>query len=259
MTCVQDATTKRETKFITLIHSGWNVNLKAITFDLWNTLIKNVDANDKRVVFLMEALGEFHVEQDRIYRAFDRMHQESWQKWETPPYVYFSVDERIQFIESMLGIQIGAAEQERIRTYFEECLLEDPPELHPHAQEVLEHLSGNHQIGLVSDSGYSPGRVMRKVLEMHGILDYFTITIFSDETGFNKPHRIMFETALASLKVPPSSCAHVGDLLRTDIAGARHMKMQPIFIDRYNTPEQEARKYQPHAIIRSLDELFELK
>lgn len=235
------------------------MNLKAITFDLWNTLIKNVDANHKRVGFLEEALGELDVEQDRICRAFDRMHQESWRKWETPPYVYFSVGERIRFIESLLGIQIRPAERERIRTYFEECLLDDPPDLHPHAQEVLEHFSRNHQIGLVSDSGYSPGRVMRKVLEMHGILDYFTITVFSDETGFNKPNRIIFETALASLKVPPSSCAHVGDLLRTDIAGARHMKMQPIFIDRYNTPDLDVRKYQPHAIIKSLDELFDLK
>ncbi|GIT00042.1 MAG: hypothetical protein CM1200mP26_17540 [Acidimicrobiales bacterium] len=49
---------------------------------------------------------------------------------------------------------------------------------------------------------------------------------FSDEVGVYKPDPSIFQAALEGLGVDdPSSVVHVGDLKRTDVAGARAMGM----------------------------------
>ncbi len=53
------------------------------------------------------------------------------------------------------------------------------------------------------------------------MLKYFTGWSFSDEVGWFKPAPEIFAHALAYLEVSPGRAAHVGDLRRTDVAGAR--------------------------------------
>lgn len=93
----------------------------------------------------------------------------------------------------------------------------------------MEALSTRYRMGIIFDAGITPGSVLRKVLDRHRILEFFTSTVFSDEIGFNKPHRVMFETALRELGARPSEAVHVGDLLETDIAGAKAMGMKAIW------------------------------
>jgi putative hydrolase of the HAD superfamily len=59
-------------------------------------------------------------------------------------------------------------------------------------------------------------------LEKHGLLDWFDHWSFSDEVGVYKPDRRIFDHALAGLGgIDPAEAAHIGDLRRTDIAGAK--------------------------------------
>ena len=51
---------------------------------------------------------------------------------------------------------------------------------------------------------------------------------FSDDVGWYKPAREIFGHALGYLGVPPDAVAHVGDLRRTDVAGARGMGMTAV-------------------------------
>ena len=61
------------------------------------------------------------------------------------------------------------------------------------------------------------------------MLELFDHWSFSDEVGAYKPDPAIFEHALAGLGgVAPSSAAHVGDLRRTDVAGARAMGMTAV-------------------------------
>jgi putative hydrolase of the HAD superfamily len=104
---------------------------------------------------------------------------------------------------------------------FEELLLERPPILIDGAAEVLKELSKHYRLGIISDVGFSPGRVLKQVLAAHGLVDLFDSLVFSDEAGRAKPHLEVFERAARSLSAEPGEMVHVGDLERTDIIGAK--------------------------------------
>jgi putative hydrolase of the HAD superfamily len=64
--------------------------------------------------------------------------------------------------------------------------------------------------------------VLRDYLDHAGVLDLFDHWSFSDEVGVYKPDPRIFEHALDGLGVTdPARAVHVGDLRRTDVAGAR--------------------------------------
>ncbi len=94
----------------------------------------------------------------------------------------------------------------------------------------MEALSPRYKMAIVSDSGITPGRFVRQVLRELEILGYFESTVFSDEVGFCKPNRVMFERALGELGVGPREAVHVGDLLHTDVAGAKAMGMKAVWV-----------------------------
>ena len=72
--------------------------------------------------------------------------------------------------------------------------------------------------------GITPSRTLRPFLDGHGLLGYFDHWSFSDEVGVFKPDPVIFEHAMSGLGVDdPADLAHVGDLRRTDIAGANAM------------------------------------
>jgi FMN phosphatase YigB (HAD superfamily) len=85
------------------------------------------------------------------------------------------------------------------------------------------------RLGIICDVGMTPSVVLRQVLEHEGLLPLFDHWSFSDEVGCYKPDRLIFEHALAGLgSVPPSRAAHVGDLKRTDVAGALGVGMTAV-------------------------------
>jgi len=81
---------------------------------------------------------------------------------------------------------------------------------------------------VVCDTGLTPGRVVRRHLERVGLLSLLDVHVFSDEVGVPKPDPRVFRAALAPFGVPPAEAAHVGDLRRTDVAGARGMGMTSV-------------------------------
>jgi putative hydrolase of the HAD superfamily len=84
-------------------------------------------------------------------------------------------------------------------------------------------------IGLVSDTSLAGGRHLRGYLEDHGLLDHIDHCSFSDEVGVYKPDAKIFRDCLAGLGVDdPTGVVHVGDLRRTDVAGAWRLGMTTV-------------------------------
>jgi putative hydrolase of the HAD superfamily len=82
------------------------------------------------------------------------------------------------------------------------------------------------RIGIICDVGMTPSTVLRGYLERFDVLRHFDHWSFSDEVGVYKPHPTIFRHALDGLDVTdPTRAAHIGDLRRTDVAGARAMGM----------------------------------
>lgn len=100
-------------------------------------------------------------------------------------------------------------------------------ELTPSVAAVLRTLkSAGLRIGIICDVGMTPSTALRQVLQGHGVLDLFDHWSFSDEVGAFKPSSAIFEHALGGLGgIEPGRAAHIGDLRRTDVAGALAMGM----------------------------------
>ena len=82
------------------------------------------------------------------------------------------------------------------------------------------------RLGIVCDVGFSGGELLRELLAGEGLLDHFSGWAFSDEVGHYKPSPRIFEAALGSLGARPEASLHVGDLRRTDVAGAAAFGMR---------------------------------
>jgi putative hydrolase of the HAD superfamily len=109
------------------------------------------------------------------------------------------------------------------------------------ARETLRALrEAGVACALICDTGLTPGRVVRRHLERLELLPHLALQIFSDEVGVPKPDPRTFRAALAGLGVSPTQALHVGDLRRTDVAGARAIGMMSARIRaRYDDPHAE--------------------
>jgi putative hydrolase of the HAD superfamily len=99
-----------------------------------------------------------------------------------------------------------------------------------HVEETLVALKEREvRLAIICDVGLTPSPVLRGYLAAHDVLDLFDHWSFSDEVGTYKPARQIFDHALAGLGgIDPEHAAHVGDLRRTDVAGARAMGMTSV-------------------------------
>jgi len=229
--------------------------ISLVTFDFWNTLFSDMDYTDSRVQYLSDTLGERGLSRDyeKINGAYLRAHEYAHRVWVNEDYRYVPCWERLGRILEGLGVELPSRSRQSIVKWFEENVLEDPPSLVEDAREVLEKLSPEYKMGIVCDTGFTPGRALRLVLEGAGILGFFGCTVFSDEVGYNKPHRIMFETALKVLGGKPSEGLHIGDLLQTDIAGAKAVGMKAVWLNKERS--QKSIPYAPNFQISKLTHL----
>ncbi|MFQ5835545.1 MAG: HAD family hydrolase [bacterium] len=230
--------------------------IKAITFDLWNTLICEKDYTSLRIEHLLELLDKQKAfSNEKVIRQVYTSIQDLWRPDSGRQYRFVSVKERVDMILKKLGIEIKQGLKLAIVRDFEGVILEDPPTLLDGVKFTLESLYQKYPLGLVSDSGFTPGRILRKILESLRVLKFFNCTVFSDEVGYSKPNPLIFSQALKLLKVPPKEAIHVGDLLKTDIAGAKLVGMVSIWINR-GKRRSNHKSFRPDYEINRLPELL---
>ena len=71
-------------------------------------------------------------------------------------------------------------------------------------------------------------------LENIGLARYFDFILPSAVVGSAKPDKKIFEEALRRSGVAPHEACHIGDEMRTDVAGAEGVGIHPILLDRDN-------------------------
>ena len=100
------------------------------------------------------------------------------------------------------------------------------------AEGVLEVLADLRQrdisMAVICDVGTVPSSHIRVWLDELGVAPFNDAHAFSDEVGVFKPHRAMFDAALSALGVEAGAAAHVGDIKRTDVQGARAAGMTTV-------------------------------
>jgi putative hydrolase of the HAD superfamily len=222
--------------------------LDAVTFDCWNTLLYEENwpaAHARRVAELHRVAAEagHATTREASTRAFDSAwsrHMDLWREEQATGAV-----EIAHWSLEILGIELHGIAFDRLVHHWQQAS-------HTH----VEALAGSRLLlqrlcslgirrALVCDTGLTPGRVVRRHLERTGLLELLEVQIFSDEVGVPKPHPRMFHAALEPLRAAPERSVHVGDLRRTDIAGARSVGMGTVrfrarFDDLEALPEADA-------------------
>ncbi len=100
--------------------------------------------------------------------------------------------------------------------------------LFPNAMEVLEYLSGNYKMHIITN-GFAEVQAIK--LRESGMIRYFDEVITSEEAGVKKPHPGIFEFAFKQSGAVAENSIMIGDDYEVDIIGARDMGMKQIFVD----------------------------
>jgi FMN phosphatase YigB (HAD superfamily) len=206
--------------------------LRAVTFDFWSTLFVDTRGREReqlRGALLEDALvaaghtvsGERLT--DGLRAAWDHFDVVWAGEHRTPPCA-----ELVDAILAALRVQLPEEPLAELVERFERLVLEVPPEPMPGAVYTMPLLADRFRLAIICDTGYSPGSVLRQLLDRHDLLGYFEYTYFSNEHGVSKPDARAFLHVLEELAVRPSEAAHVGDIQRTDIAGAQAAGMSAV-------------------------------
>jgi FMN phosphatase YigB (HAD superfamily) len=204
--------------------------IRAVTFDFWNTIaVEPVpgsmrDARHAAVLAACESNG-LEMDADTLAGHVTEVIRGRERAWTEG--VHVSPTEGAQRLVTALGLEppAGEAVSEAFLGVGRGVKLGLAPEIGP----TLERLRADGLVlGIVCDAGFTGGAILRDFLASQGLLEHFSGWGFSDEVGAYKPAPEIFESALAMLDTEPAAAVHVGDLRRTDIAGARAVGMRTV-------------------------------
>ena len=208
------------------------MTLQAVTFDYWNTLMHEDGSSIALRRELWAArLGELGVaiadhELDMAFEGGWRRFNEAWEANRQ-----YRIDDAARDLLVDLGLEHLDGELHGQLVADLDVVAERVDLLAaPGIEGCLRRLKdAGIRIGIICDVGMTPSTTLRRQLERHGLLGYFDHWSFSDDVGWYKPAPEIFRHALDGLGgVDPSQAAHVGDLRRTDVAGARAMGMTSV-------------------------------
>lgn len=207
--------------------------VKGITIDLWDTLITDGHTmehirDEKRADMIMRILRldesyrvkimDFFVELVASFKCpLER------NEWALLPYT------QLQHLFDLIGVEVSDEQFEEIlKIYTEEALDILPKLIEADVREMLLELKNDYKIALISNTGRTPGRVLRKILDEVNLLDLFDVLIFSDEVHLRKPNAQIFLLACEKLGTKPEETVHIGDSVNIDFLGARDAGLKPI-------------------------------
>lgn len=205
--------------------------LRAVTFDFWGTLYQNASGEERRLDLLDEALRRHGYLRSRD--ALRAAHARAWEIFRRAwleEHRSLSIDRWIQEMLTFLDARLPVEACQALRRPIEEVFLHSSERPKPvrGVCEAIPRLAQRYRLGLISDVGLTPGRVLTELLRRDGLLPHFAVCTFSDEAGVTKPAPEVFLHTLAQLSVQPEEAAHVGDLPETDLIGARAVGMKAV-------------------------------
>ena len=119
-----------------------------------------------------------------------------------------------------------------------------------HHTEVLLYLKEKgYRLSVVSNFDHAP--TARELLVKFGIADFFEHIVISEEVGWRKPHRKIFEFALARLGEDPSDAIFIGDNPEADIMGPSDCGIDSVWVKR----KEQFIQAEPKFIIEDLEDL----
>lgn len=211
--------------------------IRLVTFDFWDTLVTDSPENLRaqrglRVEAIRRALYDAGTSvseadaEDIHERSGLTLAERFWSDNRDP-----SSAEQLRIVldthEPGIAARLSPAAFAAALDAYISPVLAHPPDLSPGAECAVHDLAARGvTLGIVSNTGRTPGVILRRVLERHGLLRYFGPIAYSDEVGVRKPEAEIFRATLAAAGTNPAVALHIGDNPDADVVGARGIGMR---------------------------------
>lgn len=225
-------------------------HITTVTFDLWQTLLlDNRELGSTRALArlkgtqqALERFGETY-DLEHIREAYRACYQHCRRIREGGLDVSFreQVEIFVDNISSGLVQRLDSETFQEIAGVYADSFLTYPPKPHDQALAVLKDVRAmGLKIGLISNTGMTPGTTFRTYLDRHGMLSYFHTLTFSDEVKLAKPNGEIFLNTLRAMGAAPAETVHVGDHVINDVVGAKSLGMKTVWITGFYEREDPA-------------------
>ncbi|MFA2809445.1 HAD family hydrolase [Bacillus mycoides] len=212
-------------------------------FDLDDTLLDRDKAVDNLFLLVLEKCYE---------DVSDTVKNNMLQKFKEYDKREYGISDKTIVLESLFDE--FAPKYRLSRNYIQDFWNENFPKCFSIDQNTilfLNHIKRHFKVGIITNG--STQRQKAKIINT-GLNEYFDTIIISEEVGFSKPDKRIFELALKKLNVQPENTLFVGDDLEKDIAGCQNANIKGIWFNpnmiRNNTDTK------PYAEITSFDNLL---
>ena len=246
--------------------------LKSVSFDLWETLLTDTPELSRRQERLrLERMERVLVERGFTHTA-DRIEQAYRALWHRCLELYWSRDEdiacRVQIEHFLEALDLDPTTFDEpslaaLEEVYANAAIDVLPSIVPGAHDVLAELRDRgFRIGLISNTGRTPGYALREILDRLGLATSIDAMVFSNEHGACKPQPSIFETLRDALNVNYDEMMFVGDNLYVDVHGAQRLGITAVHFDpptrgtAIAPPVDHGLDIVPHATIRDLRELL---
>jgi FMN phosphatase YigB (HAD superfamily) len=215
--------------------------ITTVTFDLWQTLLlDNRELGRVRTQVRLEGaqkvLKRFGEEYDleHLREAYRSCYRHCRDVRAQNLDVTFEEQVKI-FIDNIDPGLVDRLPQELVQEIvaaYSDAFFVHPPLAHADAFHVLSQArAAGLRIGLISNTGMTPGVAFRRFLDQNSLLGFFDTLTFSDEVKMAKPGREIFLMTLREMGSEPSETVHVGDHVKNDVEGANLAGMRTVWIE----------------------------
>jgi len=214
--------------------------IKAVTFDLWDTIIDDESDEikrkaaglrnkpDERHHLVLQALNRHQpISSEELAIAYGVVNAAFVKCWKGHS-ITWTARERLEVLLNGLGRALPDEELTALADAQGRMEVDIPPDPIAGARDAIADLASRYKLCIVSDTIVTPGTGLRDLLDVHGLRSYFSGFAFSDEVGHSKPDRSMFDSAAAQLGVQLDEMVHIGDRDHNDVKGPQAVGMKAI-------------------------------
>lgn len=226
-------------------------NIKAVFIDLDHTLW-DLEKNAQETLTELFEYYDFQKHTDakasEFIERFSFYNKMLWEKYNLGEIKKaFLREERFKLALDDIKIPENLRPQNMWATFLNKC--PDKTNLMPHAIETLDYLTGKYPLYLITNGFVE---TQHRKLNNSGLDKYFKGLIISEETGFQKPMKEIYDLAVNKANIAHHQSVMIGDSISADVEGALNAGLHAVY---YNPDRLEIEKPKKAVEINSLLEL----
>lgn len=229
--------------------------IKAVFFDLDNTL---TDTEGNSHDAMRQMFEDLHLNRrfdsfDLFWQTYRQCNDEIWRRYRLKEISREELNNlRFAWPMELLGVKDDLLEQKINEVFFFHFL--KLRKTMPHAYEVLDYLKNKYRLAVVSNGTKSS---QHQKMANFGFQPYFETMVLSDDVGFPKPDKRIFEKTLEIMQVSAAEAIMIGDDFDADIVGAQRAGIRQIWFNPFHVELADG-KDAPDYTIADLNELVNI-